>query len=57
MNKKNFLNEIKPFLIFFELLFFGQNIYKKLLKWANKNKIIVIVTMLHLLKKYKEKHL
>ena len=30
---------------------------KILLKWANKNKIILIFTMLHLLKKYKEKHL
>ena len=30
---------------------------KKLLKWANKNKIILIFTMLHFLKKYKEKHL
>ena len=30
---------------------------KKLLKWANKNKIILIFTMLHFKKKYKEKHL
>ena len=28
---------------------------KKLLKWTNKNKIILIFTMLHFLKKYKEK--
>ena len=27
---------------------------KKLFKWANKNKIILIFTMMHFLKKYKE---
>ena len=30
---------------------------KKLLKWPNKNNIILIFTMLHFWKKYKEKHL
>ena len=36
---------------------FKNKLLKKLLKWANKNKVILIFTMLHFLKKYKEKHL
>ena len=37
--------------------FKNQIIIKKLLKWANKNKIILIFLMLHFFKKNKEKQL
>ena len=42
---------------FWNLLMNSKNklLLKKLLKWANKNKIILTFTMLHFLKKYKEK--
>ena len=44
--------------IFWNLLTNLKNkLLKKLLKWTNKNEIILIFTMPHLLKKYKEKHL
>ena len=48
--------DLRIFLTFIDALE-KQIIIKKLLKWANKNKIILIFTMLHFFKKYKEKHL
>ena len=44
--------------LFWNLLMNLKNkLLKKLVKWAHKNKIILMFTMLHFLKRYMEKHL